>query len=204
MYKFKQSLAACAGVLALVGLVSLLTPLTIHSQTGSVGPTKPVLVVNSPSEPVPVTGTVNVGNLGGSPLPVRDMDGPNAGNIVTLVYESDVFIRVSSSGVKDANQYTIPSGKALIITNVNWCIDRPATEAGKRGSTSLALLSGTSPNFVDTSIYFGDTILGNDGNGCESDTLTTGAAVAAGTPIITSAGSNVLSMIIHGYLVDVP
>lgn len=67
MYKFKNSLIAFGGLLLLISAIAFATP---HSTQGQreepVGPTKPVEVVNTPAEPVPVTGTitgsVNVAN----------------------------------------------------------------------------------------------------------------------------------------------
>lgn len=113
MSRLKNSLIAFAGLLALIGAVSLLTPQTGHGQTEVVGPTKPVLVVNSPSEPVPVTGTVSVSNLGGSPLPVRDVDNGQQPFHRTV----PVFYPSGSGGVTTV--FTVPAGKRLIIETVS-------------------------------------------------------------------------------------
>ena len=101
MSRLKNSFIASIGLLALIGVIALLTPRTGQSQTDTVGPPKPVLVINSPSEPVPVTGTVNVGSLGAQPairprrgqsrtaaVPIRQplvLDLPSGGNSGTLL-----------------------------------------------------------------------------------------------------------------------
>jgi hypothetical protein len=55
MLEPKKSLIALACAPMLVAASVLLAPRGVHAQTVAVGPNKPVLVVNSPSEPVPVT-----------------------------------------------------------------------------------------------------------------------------------------------------
>jgi hypothetical protein len=61
MYKFKNSLIALVGMMALIGLIAAVTPHSGYGQQNEpVGPVKPVKVANSTAEPVPVTGSVNV------------------------------------------------------------------------------------------------------------------------------------------------
>ena len=78
MYSFKKSLLALIAVLLFVGAVAAMMPSVIRGQGNSPNAPPPfdVKVINSASEPVPVTGTVAVSNLGSSPLPVRDVDNP--------------------------------------------------------------------------------------------------------------------------------
>ena len=68
MNRIKNALIAFGGLSLLIGAIALVTPRPTQGQQGGdpVGPTKPVQVVNTPSEPVPVTGTINVGNFGSS------------------------------------------------------------------------------------------------------------------------------------------
>src|SRR5689334_12448516 len=73
-------------VYAIVGFGIVLAGLSVASspmaKVKAAPPTQPVAVMNTSSNPVPVsvngtatvTGTVNVGNQSGSPVPVRDMD----------------------------------------------------------------------------------------------------------------------------------
>ncbi len=67
MKRIQNSLYAFAGIGMLIGIITFVTQTRIDGQESS-GPTKPVLVVNEASNPVPVTGTIT-GNvtLAGSP-----------------------------------------------------------------------------------------------------------------------------------------
>lgn len=78
MKKLEQYLIVFAGQVILFGAVVLLTPDSGHGQPPpSPGPpTQNVKVVNTPSEPVPVTGSVNVSN------PVTVSGTVNVGNTV--------------------------------------------------------------------------------------------------------------------------
>ena len=63
MYKLKNSLLAFGGQSLLIGAIALITPhLTLGQGQGqggdTVGPTRAVKVVNTPAEPVPVTGAI--------------------------------------------------------------------------------------------------------------------------------------------------
>lgn len=59
MNRIKNSLVAFGGLSLLIGAIALVTPRPTQGQGGdTVGPTKPVKVVNTPAEPVPVTGSI--------------------------------------------------------------------------------------------------------------------------------------------------
>ena len=114
MSRLKNSFIASIGLLALIGVLALLTPRTGQSQTDTVGPSKPVLVINSPSEPVPVTGMVNVGNLGNSPLPVRDVD-----NGQQPFHENTGILLFSLNSGTTTTIFTVPEGKRFILETVS-------------------------------------------------------------------------------------
>jgi hypothetical protein len=122
--RIKNSLVACAGLALVIALVALATPTSTQGQDGdTVGPPKPVKVVNTPAEPVPVTGTttitgdvtlapgtsvainnsptVHVGNAPDAPVPGRDVDNP----------ARQPFQRSMSFPAS----FTVPSGKRLVI-----------------------------------------------------------------------------------------
>ena len=124
MNRIKNSLAACAGLALVIGLVALVTPTSTQGQGGdTVGPPKPVKVINTPAEPVPVTGTmtvtgdvtlapgtsvainnsptVQVGNAPDAPVPSRDVDNP----------ARQPFQRSMSF----PSSFTVPGGKRLVI-----------------------------------------------------------------------------------------
>jgi len=113
MFSLKRSIIACVGLLALIGAIALLTPRTGQSQTETVGPPKPVLVLNSPTEPVPVTGSINVGNLGANPLPVRDVD-----NGRQPFHETKSLFLSGSTG-QAITIFTVPAGKRFIVETVS-------------------------------------------------------------------------------------
>ena len=156
MYNFKKSLAAFAGLLALVGAVLLISPQTGHGQNPKepVGPTKPVEVVNSPSNPVPVTGTVSVSNLGGSPLPVTGT--VSVGNTVQTQagIPPGAFSVVTQGGLISGAD---PEGTSYAITSLTVAnIDSTRAQAhvsGEWGTTSdCKVFSGASQEAAGPSV----------------------------------------------------
>ena len=140
--KFKNSLITLFGLAAF----ALFTAAPAYSQ-------EKVLVINSPSEPVPtvaqgttkVAGTILVGNTAAAPALVRDVNaasathlGRKASEMVSLsgLFNANgeiFFLRTLPDGT--ATSFTIPAGKVLIITDVNWQID-----AGNPGTVARLLL----------------------------------------------------------------
>src|SRR4026208_1878286 len=112
-----------------------------------------VIVSNSTSEPVPtvaqgttkVAGTILVGNTAAAPALVRDVNaasathlGRKASEIVSLSGNFTAtgeifFMRTMPDGT--STPFTVPAGKVLIITDVNWQI-----EAGNPGTVCRLLL----------------------------------------------------------------
>ena len=127
--KFKNSLIALLGLVAFALFTS-----PAYSQDK-------VLVTNTTSEPVPtvaqgttkVAGTILVGNTAAAPALVRDVNaasathlGRKASEMVSLsgLFNNNgeiFFLRTLPDGTSTA--FTIPAGKVLIITDVNWQID---------------------------------------------------------------------------------
>ena len=128
--KFKNSLRTLLGLVAF----ALLTSVSAYSQ-------EKVLVVNTTSEPMPtvaqgttkIAGTVLLGNTAAAPALVRDVSassathlGRKASEMVSLsgLFNANgeiFFMRTLPDGT--ATTFTIPAGKVLIITDVNWQID---------------------------------------------------------------------------------
>jgi hypothetical protein len=139
--KFKNSLVALFGLAAFA-----LFAAPAYSQ-------EKVIVTNSTSEPVPtvaqgttkVAGTILVGNTAAAPALVRDVNaasathlGRKASEIVNLSGLFNVageisFLRTLPDGT--ASAFTIPAGKVLVITDVNWQI-----ESGNPGTVTRLLL----------------------------------------------------------------
>ena len=133
---FKNSLTALLGLAAF----AIFAPAAAYSQDK-------VFVTNTTSEPVPtvaqgttkVAGTILVGNTAAAPALVRDVNassathlGRKASEMVSLngLFNNSgeiFFLRTLPDGT--SSTFTIPAGKVLIITDVNWMI-----EAGNPGT----------------------------------------------------------------------
>ena len=142
LVKFKNLLTAS---LALVAF-ALFAPAPAFSQ-------EKVIVTNSTSEPVPtvvqgttkVAGTVLIGNTAAGPVLVRDVNasslnhlGRKASEMVSLsgLFNTSgemFFLRTLPDG--NATSFTIPAGKVLVITDVNWQVT-----AGNPGTVTRLLL----------------------------------------------------------------
>ena len=198
MLKIKQSLIAVAGLLLVLGAVALITPQTIQSQTDSVGPTRPVLVVNGASDPVPVTGTVSVSNLGGSPLPVQDVDSPG---------RQPVKAEASCSGCGcSATVYTVPAGNRLIVESASITANIPAGKMARwRLFTNNAGQQGTELNFPVTQppVIFGIISQSTAGQQVRLYAEAGSDVRMNGTTSDNAMPSNYIFSI-SGYLVDVP
>ena len=129
--KFKNSLVRLFGLVAF----ALFTAAPAYSQ-------EKVIVTNSTSEPVPtvaqgttkVAGTILVGNTAAAPALVRDVNaasathvGRKASEIVNLsgLFNANgeiFFMRTLPDGTANPS-FTIPAGKVLIITDINWQMD---------------------------------------------------------------------------------
>jgi hypothetical protein len=109
MFKLKQSLVLLSGVIAFLVLSA---PAYAQGPPANVPPPQNVKVVNTESEPVPVTGTVSVSNLGGTPLPVRDVDNPARQPFQASIIEPPL-------GTPNPVFFTVPAGKRLVIEYVS-------------------------------------------------------------------------------------
>ena len=156
MFSFKKSLAAFVGLLALVGILVAVVPFVSHGQGSRNGPPPfDVTVINSPSEPVPVTGTVNVANLGGSTLPVHDVDNP-----ARQPLQVDI-IRVPFP-IPNPILFTVPDGKRLVIEYVS--ADIQAVNAACTTSPRFALTTTAGGTTLAHFFYPENTGTLSDGN----------------------------------------
>ena len=90
-----------------------------------------VTVVNTPSQPVPVTGTVNVGNLS-SPLPVSGVVGvQNAvgSSLLTRNLDGPARQRVFHSFYANDPGYRVPDGKLLVIDYISGIVVKAQTDS---------------------------------------------------------------------------
>ena len=128
MYRFKQLFFAALFAAALVALFSN-SP--AYAQAPKAAPTQNVKVVNAPNEPVPVTGTVSVGNT------VETRAGIPSG----------AFSVVSSGGLVSGPD---PEGTSYAITSV--------TVANSSSTSVQALLDGVYATTSDCTNFTGASI----------------------------------------------
>jgi hypothetical protein len=205
--KFKNSLIALFGLAA---FAIFATP-PAYSQDK-------VLVTNSTSEPVPtvaqgttkVAGTILVGNTAAAPALVRDVNassathlGRKASEMVSLngLFNASgeiFFMRTLPDGT--ATTFTIPAGKVLIITDVNWMI-----EAGNPGT--ITRLNLRVENLANSALFrnvFDSTLtLNSAGFNVSNERLTAGIVVSSAAKITANLNiptGALRSLFLIGYL----
>ena len=205
--RFKNSLVV---LLALVAF-ALFAPASTYSQDK-------VLVTNTTSEPVPtvaqgttkVAGTILVGNTAAAPALVRDVNAASATHLGRKASEI-----VSLSGLFNANNeiffmrtlpdgtvasFTVPTGKVLIITDVNWQID-----SGNPGTVARLLLrieNIANPIFI-RNVHNSVLTLNSAGVNASNERLGTGIAVSSAAKItahLTAPSGALSSLYLLGYL----
>ena len=204
--KFKNSLTT---LFALVALALFAAP--AYSQ-------EKVIVTNSTSEPVPtvaqgttkVAGTILVGNTAAAPALVRDVNaasathlGRKASEMVNLsgLFNATgeiFFLRTLPDGT--ATSFTIPAGKVLIITDVNWQI-----EAGNPGTVarlSLRIENLANPSFI-RDVHKSVLTLNSAGVNGVNERFGAGIAVSSAAKItahLTTPSGALGSLYLIGYL----
>ena len=205
--KFKNSLIT---LFALAAFALFATP--AYSQDK-------VIVTNSTSEPVPtvaqgttkVAGTILVGNTAAAPALVRDVNaasathlGRKASEIVSLsgLFNATgeiFFMRTLPDGTASAS-FTIPAGKVLIITDVNWQI-----EAGNPGTVarlSLRIENLANPIFI-RDVHKSVLTLNSAGVNAVNERLSAGIAVSSAAKItaqLTIPTGALAGLYLMGYL----
>ena len=185
---FRNSLIVLLGLVAF----ALFAPTSAYSQ-------EKVFVVNSTSEPVPtvaqgttkVTGTVTLGNTAAAPALVRDVNassathvGRKASEIVNLSGLIDLtsgqifFGRTLPDGTQAS--FTIPAGKVLVITDIQWQIT-----AGNPGTVARLLLridNLANPAFI-RNVYNSVITLNSAGVSGSNESLRAGIVVSSAAKI---------------------
>ncbi len=178
-----------------------------------------VIVTNSTSEPVPtvaqgttkVAGTILVGNTAAAPALVRDVNaasathlGRKASEIISLsgLFNATgeiFFMRTLPDGTANPS-FTIPAGKVLIITDVNWQI-----EAGNPGTVarlSLRIDNLANPIFIRY-VHNSVLTLNSAGMNAVNERLGAGIAVSSAAKITahpTIPSGALSSLYLIGYL----
>ena len=177
-----------------------------------------VIVSNSTSEPVPtvaqgttkVSGTILVGNTAAAPALVRDVNaasathlGRKASEMVSLSGNFNAtgeifFMRTLPDGT--STPFTIPAGKVLIITDVNWQI-----EAGNPGTVarlSLRIENLANPIFI-RDVHKSVLTLNSAGVNGVNERFGAGIAVSSAAKItahLTTPSGALGSLYLIGYL----
>ena len=206
--KFRNSLVVLVGFVAF----AFFTAAPAYSQ-------EKVIVTNPTSEPVPtiaqgttkVSGTILVGNTATSPALVRDVNaasathlGRKASEIVSLsgLFNANgeiFFMRTMPDGTV-SSQFTIPAGKVLIITDVNWQI-----EAGNPGTVarlSLRIENLANPIFF-RNVHNSVLTLNSAGINALNERLSAGIAVSSAAKItanLTAPSGALGGLFLIGYL----
>lgn len=145
-------------------------------------------VVNTPSRPVP---TQNVG--GGAATGV----GQPVSNIVNLICQDTNFCGLAESS---GTVFSVPSGKSLVLTDVQWRGTVPATTVAPGNYASLEIVeksatSGT-PLAILSALVDGADICAGQAH------LATGVVVRAGSNILAAlSGIGTGTFFLQGYLV---
>ena len=192
MFSLKKSLPALGGLLVLtVGLTALL-PRVGRGQGNSVNgpPARDVNVVNIPN--------VIVANTAANPALVAEA-GTHTGRAATehvTLYRlaGGTLQRVSTDGLAEGREFVVPAGKVLVVTDFSWVASGdPAVDAGK--ASTFRLLNNTQIVHVSTAI------LGSNGIGGESESITSGIVFASGTTVTwATTTATGLDVTVHGYL----
>ena len=177
-----------------------------------------VIVSNSTSEPVPtvaqgttkVSGTILVGNTAAAPALVKDVNaasathlGRKASEMVSLSGNFNAageifFMRTLPDGT--STPFTIPAGKVLIITDVNWQI-----EAGNPGTVarlSLRIENLANPSFI-RDVHKSVLTLNSAGVNGVNERFGAGIAVSSAAKItahLTTPSGSLGSLYLIGYL----
>ena len=144
------------------------------------------------------------GSLGGRGLPVCP---PNAS------FKDKALFRVFPDGTRASDPFTVPSGRQLVVTDVEWTVNGlsagPSLTSGATVRTRLHIGSDTSFEqvFLSRTVQVGS----ERGNVSGSEQLTTGFAVAPNTTICadsaefssnTVRSARIVELVLRGYLIS--
>ena len=181
MIKLKQSLVAFAGLMAIVGLTTLVTPGLSKGQGGNGPPTADVRVVNTPD--------------------VRDADNP-----ARQGFQQEVGVKVEEGGNTGLTDFEVPAGKRLIIEYVSAEVHTPAGQSCDVRVGTFNNDTGRSHFFAATQVA--PTNLGNDIMVSQMTRLYADPGTKVGVVVrrvaTSQAGSLQGVVSISGYLVNVP
>ncbi len=131
----------------------------------------------------------------------------------TLSFTGRALFRVQPDGTRAVEPFTVPVGRRVVITDVEWTVSNLATGSaltpGSTVRTRLQIGSGTTFNVVFLSHTVD--VAANAGNVAGAQQLTTGIVVSPGTAICPSAAqfdsnavitARVVEIVLRGYLIN--
>ena len=211
---FKVQFTKLVLAVLVLGAVALIAPSPARAQDS-----EKVVVMNTKENPVPTTavgtttvnGTVTVGNSAAAPVQTRNVDaasathlGRKASEFVSLSGLFDMsgnvfFLRSLPNG--DATPFTVPAGKVLVITDIQWQID-----SGNPGTVSrLALnVENVANPGLTRRVYNSVLTLNTAGVNNVTDSLTSGILVSSAAQLkanLTIPTGALGGLFLIGYLV---
>jgi hypothetical protein len=189
MHSLKKSVITLAGMLALVGLVSVFTPLRSRGQgsSGNNPPAQSVTVVNTPDAPVPV----------------RDVDKQNrqpvSATVLISLQEGELFA--------ENDLYQVPVGKLLVIEYVTARVRLQQGQSMENFGFSSSFESVAGPVFLqwtDMNSTGTETFFASQSVKVYADRSLDSGDMEAFIERDSNTGTGQVVMTIFGYLVDVP
>lgn len=189
----KQSSKIMLVVMGFALLAVVLSSVPNHPANAAPGPA-PVTVANTP---LPVTTPTNSGVpvsklitliCPGSAAPTQSNDCP-------------AFTAIDATDSLVSNNYTIPTGETLIVTDVNWAGGAPIPSPGNTTSLNLELVNGNA--FAPLALYNDRGLTDSNGLVTRNEHLTTGIPMTF-LPIVQIAQAGAVNpfsfLILRGYL----
>ena len=200
--RFNHLVLAVVLILALAALASL-------ASTQAASPLTPlnVLVTNPPSAPVPTAAQGTTSVVPGPGAPFRVLPGAEP---VTLnaFFALDPglgqFSRVFPNGTSGNDEFIVPEGKILVITDITWNGFVPGGTPDRLVQFFISnAISDPPPGGYGEFVYVSRARLGSDSTAIFSESLTSGFVIGANRQafIQTEPSSMVPGAMLHGFLV---
>jgi hypothetical protein len=150
------------------------------------------------------SGDVTVVNPDSKPVPVRDVENP-----ARQPFQQELFLSTPDGLLGANDQFTVPSGKRLVIEFVSFSMTWPAGQVTTRAFINVCNASG---NSCPASFYLPASFQATEFGGSEFFVASSptrlyadpGTVVSAAVRRNVTAGTGLATVAVSGYLVDVP
>ena len=147
---------------------------------------------------------VTVNNTDSNPVPVRDVENP-----ARQPFQQELFLSTPDGLLGATEQFTVPSGKRLVIEFVSFSMTWPGGQVTTRAFINVCNASG---NSCPASSYLPASFQATEFGGSEFFVASSptrlyadpGTVVSAAVRRNVTAGEGLATVAISGYLVDVP